>query len=144
MSEMGILERRLARLYTQLNDCGEFDVVCNLENTKQSSIPGNLSRYISADHVIEIDDDGDEITEIELRSSDAWTPEDACIKSETDKELHAVLASLSLENQKVVKMPFTGYSKAEIADSLKISRAAVSQRLKTISRQFAALDLEMI
>jgi RNA polymerase sigma factor (sigma-70 family) len=112
----------------------------------QNKVQANrtYTRYVGDDGVIVAEDDGDEITEIELRSADTWTPEDAFIKSETDKELLAVLSSLSVDNQKVVKMLFTGYSKAEIADSLKISRAAVSQRLKTISRQFAALDLQTI
>ena len=112
----------------------------------QNKVQANrtYTRYVGDDGVIVAEDDGDEITEIELRSADTWTPEDAFIKSETDKELLAVLSSLSLENQKVVKMLYTGYTKAEIADSLKISRAAVSQRLKTISRRFAGLGLQTI
>jgi len=47
-----------------------------------------------------------------------------------------VLPSLSVDNQKVVKVIFTGYSQTEIADNLKISRSAISERLKAISPQF--------
>jgi RNA polymerase sigma factor (sigma-70 family) len=112
----------------------------------QNKVQANrtYTRYVGDDGVIVAEDDGDEITQIELETAETWTPEDACVQSETEKELLAVLSSLSLENQKVVRMLYTGYSKAEIADSLKISRAAISQRLKTISRQFAALNLETI
>jgi len=53
-----------------------------------------------------------------------------------DKELFVVLPSLSGDNQKVVKVIFTGYSKIEIADNLKISRSAISERLKAVSPQF--------
>lgn len=51
--------------------------------------------------------------------------------------LIAAVKTLSRENQQIVKLLYVGYSKAEIADQMRISRPAVSQRIQTIQKALA-------
>lgn len=52
-------------------------------------------------------------------------------------QLIAAVKTLSRENQQIVKLLYVGYSKAEIAEYMNISRPAISQRINTIQKAFA-------
>jgi DNA-binding NarL/FixJ family response regulator len=89
--------------------------------------------------MIEAEDDGDEITLIELKGADTFSPEDGLVEKEAQDAITYILSNFSPDNQTLVKMLYAGYAKSEIADKLHISRPAVSQRIQTITKQFASL-----
>lgn len=90
----------------------------------------------------EIDDDlfGDNpnfsITEI-IPVSEEDDPETAAERSDTIDAILDVVRGLSESNRAVVRMLVLGYSEAEIAAELGVSRPAISQRKDTIAKVLA-------
>ncbi len=66
------------------------------------------------------------------------TPEDIVEEREARAEMIKVIATLPTENQKIIQLLSIGYTKAEIADELGVSRPAISQRLAAIKQALQA------
>jgi RNA polymerase sigma factor (sigma-70 family) len=101
-------------------------------------------RYVDEEGII-TSDDGDEISTLDLiPSNNHQSVEDEIIERETLDELAKIIATMNTENQTVIKMLMVGCSKTEIAAKLGISKPAISQRIKTIGKTLATIDLEAL
>ena len=81
-------------------------------------------------------DDNDDDDPTENISGDSINPEAALVQNEKAARIMDALKDLGPENQTIVMMTFRGYSNKEVAATLKISPAAVSQRRKQIREKF--------
>lgn len=100
-----------------------------------------LSYVNGEDYQVCNDNDGYiDISVFELIPDSTPNPEDAAILQEEISTLEQAIVKMTPSNQQIVKMLLEGYSESEIADHLKISRPAVSQRKQTIARQFYTLS----
>lgn len=98
-------------------------------------------KHIQEDCIFSNDEDDETTSLVEMSAITLTTPEDLLVEDETAVELLDLVASLTPENQKIVKMLYAGYSKTEIAASMGISKPAVSQRVATIGKQFSSFTL---
>lgn len=89
------------------------------------------TRYVDAEVFIE--EDGDEISVLEMMPSGEINPEDAVIQSETLRQIDAIVQDLTPVNRQIVEMLYLGHSQVEIAAALGISKSAVTQRKTTIA-----------
>lgn len=99
-------------------------------------------KYVGQEEIT-LDDNGDQVSDFEL-IIDAGSAEDAAQANLEFGEIKQALSGLTAENQKVAYLLFIGYTKAEIADELHISRPAVSQRIQTIQRQLSSFAMQSI
>ena len=81
-----------------------------------------------------VDSEGEEVSEFEYIPCTDPEPEQRAESYESERLLAEVVRQLAPENRVVVKMLYVGYSRAEIASKLQISRPAVTQRIKTIQK----------
>jgi RNA polymerase sigma factor (sigma-70 family) len=80
------------------------------------------------------DEEYNEISEFEYIPCEDPEPEEMFERYEAERMLALTVKDLAPENRTVVKMLYVGYSRAEIATKLHISRPAVTQRIKTIRK----------
>jgi RNA polymerase sigma factor (sigma-70 family) len=67
------------------------------------------------------------------------TPEQALIEAEAQAELLAVFDALSDESRDIITMLYQGFSKAEIALKMGVSKPAITQRVQTVARRISPL-----
>lgn len=91
------------------------------------------SDYVSAEKWT-MSEDGEEVSQFEFIPTTDPEPEVRAEMYESARMLAEIVATLSPENRVVVKMLYVGYSRAEIAKKLNISRPAVTQRLTTVKK----------
>lgn len=85
----------------------------------------------------------EDLDAFEIYIGDQQTPEDMVIENEEISAIQKALETLTPENRKVVALLGGGYSQAEIAKELGVSRAAVSIRVNLIAQKLAAQGLAL-
>lgn len=93
-------------------------------------------KYVDEERIT-LDDNAEAVSDFEL-IIDAGSVEEIADMNEKLGELKSSLKEMTPANRKIAYLLFIGYSKSEIADELKISRPAVSQRIQTIQKQLSA------
>lgn len=157
------LEARLRKVAAQVADTAEqaeeiFSHVTEYLLTHMRPDDGE-SRYIATAHLAAKSQLGKERTysfyvggedEISTSDEDAFeflatdqpmSLEDELIQREQVKDIQAVIATLSPENQQIVRMLHAGKRPAEIARKLGVTRSAVSIRLDRIEEKFRTAGL---
>lgn len=80
------------------------------------------------------DDEGDEISFLELIPSNALDPEEAVIAAEGLTAIEDLIQSLDPANRKIIYLLYQGYNQVEIAAALNVTRSAVNQRKSAIGK----------
>ena len=91
------------------------------------------SDYVGSETFV-TDEDGEEESSFEWIADGAPLPETTAILHETAVIIDRVIGALGERRQTICKMLASGYTEAEIARSLGVSRGAISQQ-KTVIRQ---------
>jgi len=90
------------------------------------------------EYVGDVDTDEDSLTAGGFQVVNTRTAEDALIELETMRAFQEVIASLPIENQKVVSMLAVGMNQRQISEKLGVSEQSISERMKNIRRHFDA------
>lgn len=108
--------------------------ICNKEIT--------YLKYVGAETVVESDDES-EISIFEIIPSQTADPEDALIQKEIADELRDRISTMSPECQQFIALAVQGYTDTEIARKLEVSKSAICQRHKTVSKHLVGIELEI-
>lgn len=99
-------------------------------------------KYVDAETVADSDDES-EISIFEIIPSKSTDPEDALIQKEIADELRSRISTMSPECQQFIALAVQGYTDAEIARKLEVSKSAICQRRKTVSKHLVGMELEI-
>ena len=95
------------------------------------------TKYVEAEKFV-TDEDGDELSAFEFISDGSQDPDAAFEFAESLGEAWVILGEIE---KTIVRMLYQGYSQVEIARTLGISKACVTQRKQGIAQVFAMCDL---